>query len=41
MVCSNCRLQFVEGVQHFGFNVKVHGLSQMVAEALVVEEKTS
>jgi Fe-S oxidoreductase len=41
MVCSNCRLQFVDGVQHFGVNVKVHGLSQMVADALVVEEKTS
>ncbi|MGA9531118.1 MAG: (Fe-S)-binding protein, partial [Anaerolineales bacterium] len=41
MVCSNCRLQFVDGVEHFGLSVNVHGLSQMVADALVVEEKTS
>jgi Fe-S oxidoreductase len=34
MTCSNCRLQFVDGVQHFNMDVKVRGLSQMVAEAL-------
>ena len=34
MNCSNCRLQFVDGVDHFGLDVKVAGLSQMVAEAL-------
>ncbi|MCX6560234.1 MAG: (Fe-S)-binding protein [Candidatus Aminicenantes bacterium] len=35
MVCSNCRLQFTEGVAHFGFEVKVRGLTEMVAKALV------
>jgi Fe-S oxidoreductase len=34
MVCSNCRLQFTEGVAHFNSDVKVHGLSEMVAQAL-------
>jgi Fe-S oxidoreductase len=34
MVCSNCRLQFVEGVAHFNSTVKVRGLTEMVAEAL-------
>ncbi len=34
MTCSNCRLQFTDSVQHFGLDVKVRGLSQMVAEAL-------
>jgi Fe-S oxidoreductase len=34
MVCSNCRLQFVEGVAHFGSGVKVRGLTEMVALAL-------
>jgi Fe-S oxidoreductase len=34
MVCSNCRLQFAEGVAHFNSDVKVHGLSEMVAQAL-------
>lgn len=34
MACSNCRLQFLDGVQHFGSDVKVRGLSEMVAEAL-------
>jgi Fe-S oxidoreductase len=34
MTCSNCRLQFTDGVQHFNLDVKVRGLSQMVAEAL-------
>lgn len=37
MTCSNCRLQFVDGIQHFGMNVKVSGLSAMVADALVEE----
>lgn len=41
MVCSNCRLQFVDGVQHFGLDVKVHGLSQMVAESLDGQEVSS
>jgi Fe-S oxidoreductase len=35
MVCSNCRLQFTEGVAHFNSDVKVRGLSEMVAKALV------
>ncbi len=34
MTCSNCRLQFTDSVQHFGLDVKVAGLSQMVADAL-------
>jgi Fe-S oxidoreductase len=34
MSCSNCRLQFADCVAHFGLDVKVAGLSQMVAEAL-------
>jgi hypothetical protein len=34
MACSNCRLQFLDGVQHFGSDVKVRGLSEMVAAAL-------
>lgn len=34
MVCSNCRLQFVEGVAHFGSPVKVRGLTEMTAQAL-------
>jgi len=35
MACSNCRLQFTDCVQHFNLGVKVAGLSQMVADALV------
>ena len=35
MSCSNCRLQFADCVQHFNLDVKVAGLSQMVADALV------
>ena len=35
MACSNCRLQFTDCVQHFNLDVKVAGLSQMVADALV------
>ena len=34
MVCSNCRLQFTEGVAHYGSGVKVRGLTDMVAKAL-------
>ncbi|HEY4492245.1 MAG TPA: (Fe-S)-binding protein, partial [Acidobacteriota bacterium] len=34
MTCANCRLQFADCVQHFGLDVKVRGLSEMVAEAL-------
>jgi len=35
MSCSNCRLQFTDCVQHFNLDVKVAGLSQMVADSLV------
>jgi Fe-S oxidoreductase len=35
MSCSNCRLQFTDCVQHFNLGIKVAGLSQMVADALV------
>jgi Fe-S oxidoreductase len=35
MACSNCRLQFTDCVQHFNLDVKVRGLSEMVADALV------
>lgn len=35
MSCSNCRLQFTQGVEHFGLKVKVRSLSEMVAEAIL------
>ncbi len=34
MTCSNCRLQFSDGVEHFKLDWKVTGLAQMVADAL-------
>jgi len=34
MVCSNCRLQFTEGVAHHKADVQVRGLTDMVAKAL-------
>jgi Fe-S oxidoreductase len=34
MSCSNCRLQFTDCVAHFGLDVKVAGLSELVAGAL-------
>ncbi len=34
MSCSNCRLQFTDCVDHFHLDVKVAGLSQLVADAL-------
>lgn len=34
MVCSNCRLQFTEGVAHFQADVQVRGLTEMVAKAM-------
>ncbi len=37
MSCSNCRLQFLDGIQHFKYDVKVRGLAEMVAEALEEE----
>ena len=38
MSCSNCRLQFVDCVQHFDLGVKVAGFSQVVADALMEKE---
>ena len=38
MSCSNCRLQYVDGVGHFDLDWKITGLSQMVADALIEEE---
>jgi Fe-S oxidoreductase len=35
MTCSNCRLQFTDGVSHFNLDWKVTGLAQMVADAMV------
>lgn len=35
MACANCRLQFLDGVAHFNSDLKVRGLSGMVADALV------
>lgn len=35
MCCSNCRLQFDDSVKHFNLDVKIAGLSQMVADALI------
>jgi Fe-S oxidoreductase len=34
MSCSNCRLQFTQGVEHFNLDWKITGLAQMVADAL-------
>ena len=34
MACSNCRLQFLDCVQHFNLDWKVLGLSKMVSDAL-------
>jgi Fe-S oxidoreductase len=34
MTCSNCRLQFTDSVKHFNYDIKIAGLSQMVADAL-------
>ncbi len=34
MTCSNCRLQYTDSVEHFHLDIKVRGLSQMVAEAM-------
>jgi len=35
MTCSNCRLQFLDSFKHYESKIKVMGLSEMVAEALV------
>ena len=35
MCCSNCRLQFTDGVDHFKLDWKIMGLAQMVADAMV------
>ena len=35
MSCSNCRLQFTDGVDHFNLDWKITGLAQIVADAMV------
>lgn len=35
MTCSNCRLQFTDGVAHYNLDVKVRSISEMVAEAII------
>jgi len=35
MVCSNCRLQFVDSLAHFNSAIKVHSLAELVAKALI------
>ncbi|HEK85132.1 MAG: (Fe-S)-binding protein [Candidatus Saccharicenans sp.] len=35
MVCSNCRLQFVDSLAHFNSTIKVHSLAELVSKALV------
>ena len=37
MTCSNCRLQFLDCVEHFALDWKVVGLAQLVADNLVEE----
>lgn len=39
--CSNCRLQFNDGVQHYNLPIKVLSLAEMVAKALVPPGKES
>jgi hypothetical protein len=34
MVYSNCRILSADSVEHFGLDLKMVGLSQMVADAL-------
>jgi Fe-S oxidoreductase len=34
MVCSNCRLQFTDGVAHYKADVQVRGLTDMVSKAM-------
>jgi Fe-S oxidoreductase len=34
MACSNCRLQFLDGIEHYGSELKIKGLSNMVAAAM-------
>ena len=35
MSCSNCRLQFADGITHFNLDWKATGLAQIVADALI------
>jgi Fe-S oxidoreductase len=35
MSCSNCRLQFSDGITHFNLDWKATGLAQIVADALI------
>ncbi len=39
MSCSNCRLQFQDGYQHYHIEGEVKGLVEMVAEALITNEE--
>jgi Fe-S oxidoreductase len=34
MACSNCRLQFLDCAEHFDWDMKIRGLSHLVAEAM-------
>ena len=35
--CSNCRLQFKEGFEHYKLDTQVTGLAELMAQALVEE----
>ncbi len=35
MVCSNCRLQFIDSLGHFNLPIKVHGLAELVSRFLI------
>ena len=35
MSCSNCRLQFTDGITHFNLDWKATGLAQIVADAMI------
>ena len=34
MACSNCRLQFLDGIDHYDAPIKIRGLAEVVAGAL-------
>jgi Fe-S oxidoreductase len=38
--CANCRVTLEEGLEHYGMDVEVKGLTELVAEHLPVEEKS-
>jgi len=39
--CANCRITLEEGLEHYGMNVTVLGLTELIAEFLVVETPTT